>query len=163
MSLASMPSFDCSAKKQRLRYISVENSTKITSTIITTTKVVQQPSHLSESVNIDESEVEALLGNNLEAAEMDFDKENEADSATALDNIRAIQCPFNKEDIEFWFSQLEDQLTLIGVKKQWTKKIALVRFLPAEVQSEVKSLLTLKQSTAGTDIYFKIKKQLLKI
>ena len=89
---------------------------------------------------------------------MDFDKENEADSATALDNIRAIQCPFNKEDIEFWFSQLEDQLTLIGVKKQWTKKIALVRFLPAEVQSEVKSLLTLKQSTAGTDIYFKIKK-----
>ena len=94
---------------------------------------------------------------------MDFDKENEADSATALDNIRAIQCPFNKEDIEFWFSQLEDQLTLIGVKKQWTKKIALVRFLPAEVQSEVKSLLTLKQSMAGTDIYFKIKKQLLKI
>ena len=71
-------------------------------------------------------------------------------------------CPFNKADIEFWFSQLEDQLTLIGVKKQWTKKIALVRFLPPEIQSEVKSLLKLGQTAAGTDIYLRIKKQLLK-
>ena len=38
----------CSTKKQHLRYISVENSTKITSTTITTTKIVQQPSHLQQ-------------------------------------------------------------------------------------------------------------------
>ena len=53
---------------------------------------------------------------------VDFEAENADDSATAMDNLRSVQCPFNKADIEFWFSQLEDQLTLIGVKKQWTKK-----------------------------------------
>ena len=69
---------------------------------------------------------------------VDFERENVDDDEKAMDNLRSVQCPFNKEDIEFWFSQLEDQLTLIGVKKQWTKKIALVRFLPAEIQIQVK-------------------------
>ena len=94
---------------------------------------------------------------------VDFDQENAEDSATAMDNLRTVLCPFNKEDIEFWFSQLEDQLTLIGVKRQWTKKIALVRFLPPDIQISVKSLLKLSQTAAGTDIYFRIKKQLLKL
>ena len=94
---------------------------------------------------------------------VDFDKENEEDSKTAMDNLRTVQCPFNKEDIEFWFSQLEDQLTLIGVKKQWTKKIALVRFLPPDIQIEVKSLLKMQQTAAGDDIYLKIKTRLLKL
>ena len=43
----SLP-YESSAKKQHLRYISVENSTKITSTTITTTKIVRQPSHLQQ-------------------------------------------------------------------------------------------------------------------
>ena len=94
---------------------------------------------------------------------VDFDQENVDDSATAMDNLRSVQCPFNKADIVFWFSQLEDQLTLIGVKKQWTKKIALVRFLPPEIQTEVKSLLKLGQTAAGENIYFRIKTQLLKL
>ena len=94
---------------------------------------------------------------------VDFDQQNEDDSATALDNLRTVQCPFNKEDIEFWFSQLEDQLTLIGVKKQWTKKIALVRFLPPDIQTQVKSLLKLGQTAAGADIYIRLKRQLLKL
>ena len=89
----------------------------------------------------------------------DFEVQNEDDSNTALENLRTVHCPFNKDDIEFWFSQLEDQLTLIGVKKQWTKKIALVRFLPPEMQNEVKSLLVLKQTAAGADIYLRIKQR----
>ena len=52
---------------------------------------------------------------------------------------------------------------MIGVKKQWTKKIALVRFLPPEIQNEVKSLLKLGQTAAGTDIYLRIKQKLLKL
>ena len=113
---------------------------------------------ISEEI-LDES-TEDLLA---DATMVDFEAENADDSATAMDNLRSIHCPFNKEDLEFWFSQLEDQLTLIGVKKQWTKKIALVRFLPPEIQIEVKSLLTLKQTAAGTDIYLRIKNQLLKL
>ena len=109
-------------------------------------------------VSVPDSEVAELLG-----IMVDFDAENGDDSATAMDNLRSVQCPFNKGDIEFWFSQLEDQLTLIGVKKQWTKKIALVRFLPPDIQNEVKSLLKLGQTAAGTDIYLRIKKKLLKL
>jgi hypothetical protein len=115
--------------------------------------------------DIDEEVSEDILDKTAEeeVIMVDFDQENVDDSATAMDNLRSVQCPFNKGDIVFWFSQLEDQLTLIGVKKQWTKKIALVRFLPPEIQSEVKSLLKLGQTAAGNDIYFRIKKQLLKL
>ena len=94
---------------------------------------------------------------------VDFDAENAEDSASAMDNLRSVHCPFNKSDIEFWFSQLEDQLTLIGVKRQWTKKIALSRFLPPEIQTEVKSLMKLSQTAAGNEIYLKIKTRLLKL
>ena len=110
-----------------------------------------------------ESVSESILDEEEEPIMVDFDAENADDSATAMDNLRSVQCPFNKSDIEFWFSQLEDQLTIIGVKKQWTKKIALVRFLPPEIQSEVKSLLKLGQTAAGTDIYLRIKQKLLKL
>ena len=96
---------------------------------------------------------EDILDNSLDEENavimVDFDRENAEDSATAMDNLRSVQCPFNKADIVFWFCQLEDQLTLVGVKKQWTKKIALVRFLPPEIQNEVKSLLKLQQTAAG--------------
>ena len=119
------------------------------------------PDIFEESELVEEASEDLL---DIQEIEMvDFDQENAEDSATAMDNLRSVQCPFNKGDIEFWFSQLEDQLTLIGVKKQWTKKIALVRFLPPEIQNQVKSLLKLGQTAAGTDIYFRIKKQLLKM
>ena len=121
------------------------------------------PDILSGDTDTEVEVSEDILNDNSVAEMVDFDQENENDSATATDNLRSVQCPFNKEDIEFWFSQLEDQLTLIGVKKQWTKKIALVRFLPPEIQNQVKSLLKLGQTAAGTDIYFRIKKQLLKL
>ena len=91
---------------------------------------------------------EDILEDEEVAIMVDFDQENAEDSATAMDNLRSVQCPFNKRDIEFWFSQLEDQLTLIGVKKQWTKKMGWVRFLPPEIQNEVKSLLKLGQTAA---------------
>ena len=97
------------------------------------------------------------------AAPVAFEAENGTDDAKAMDNLRTVVCPFNKDDIEFWFSQLEDQMTLIGVKAQWTKKVALVRFLPPEIQSEVKSLLKLNQVAAGNDIYFRIKKELFEL
>ena len=127
-----------------------------------------------EETYVSDSEIEDLLGdtNNLINPEdmapdpppvVAFEAENGADEAKAMDNLRTVQCPFNKEDIAFWFSQLEDQLTLIGVKAQWTKKIALVRFLPPEIQSEVKSLLKLNQVAAGDDIYMRIKAELLEL
>ena len=53
------------------------------------------------------------------------------------------------------------QLTLIEVKSQWLKRLALQRFLPVEIRHEVKELLILGKTEAGTDIYKKIKLELL--
>ena len=97
----------------------------------------------------------------LEDETMDFEKENGTDGDKALDKLSGLNIPFNKSDIEFWFSNVEGRLELIGVKSQWLKRMALLQLLPAEVQEEVKSLFKLQKSQAGTEIYFKIKKELL--
>ena len=90
-----------------------------------------------------------------------FDVENGTDSEKALDKLHSIKVPFDKEDIEFWFSELEGQLEVIGVKSQWLKRIALQQFLPVEIRTEVKSLLKLTKANCGTDIYKKIKGELM--
>ena len=93
----------------------------------------------------------------------DFEAENGEDGEKAMDNLRAVQCPFNKEDLDFWFSEFEGQLEVIEVKSQWTKKTALQRFLPNEIKMEVKGLLQLKKSAAGDDIYLRLKNELLEL
>ena len=93
----------------------------------------------------------------------DFDTENGVDGKSALSDLKAVICPFIKDDIEFWFGQLEGQLEVIEIKSQWLKRIAIQRFLPPEIQTEVKSLLTLSKTAAGADIYLKIKTELLEL
>ena len=91
----------------------------------------------------------------------DFEKENGTDGDKALDKLSGLNIPFNKNDIEFWFSNVEGRLELIQVKSQWLKRMALLQLLPAEVQEEVKSLFKLSKTQAGTEIYLKIKKELM--
>ena len=91
----------------------------------------------------------------------DFDKEDGTDGKGAMSELKGVQCPFMKDDIEYWFRQLEGQLEIIEVKSQWLKRLALQRFLPVEIQSEVKSLFTLTKTAAGNDIYLRIKKELV--
>ena len=93
----------------------------------------------------------------------DFDVENGQDGEKAIEKLGGVQCPFSKSDIEFWFSQLETQLTLVEVKSQWLKRIAVQRFLPVEVQEEVRGLLTIKKTAAGNDIYKRIKAELIEL
>ena len=50
-----------------------------------------------------------------------------------------------------------------GVKSQWLKRSVLVKNLPPKVQADVMSLLILKQTEAPTDIYKKIKTEVLRI
>ena len=64
----------------------------------------------------------------------DFDVENGTDGDKALDKLGSVRCPFNKNDIEFWFTQVESQLEVIGVKSQWVKRLALCGLLPVEIQ-----------------------------
>ena len=52
-------------------------------------------------------------------------------------------------------------MEIIEVKSQWTKRIALQRFLPAEIKQEIKTLLKVQKANAGTDIYKRIKTKLI--
>ena len=90
-----------------------------------------------------------------------FDTENETDGDKVMDKLSGIQCPFNKSDINFWFTEFECQMEVIEVKAQWTKRVALQRFLPIEIKEDVKTLLQLQKNQAGNDIYFRIKSELL--
>ena len=117
-----------------------------------------------DEVSVAESEIEYLLAddstNPVNAME-DFETENGVDGEKVMDKLGSIKCEFTKDDIEFWFSELETQLEVIEVKSQWTKRIALQRFLPADIKQEVKSLLVIQKAQAGNDIYKRIKAELL--
>ena len=94
---------------------------------------------------------------------MDFDRENGTDGDKAVEKLSTIHCPFSLTDLEFWFSELEGQLEMIEVKAQWTKTMALRRFLPPEIKEEVKTLLKLSKTNAGDNIYHRIKQELLEL
>ena len=109
---------------------------------------------------IAEDEVEDILADS--GDEMaDFDQEDGTDGAKAIEKLSTLQCPFNKEDLEFWFSELEGQLEMIEVKAQWTKIMALRRLLPVEIKEEVKSILKLTKTQAGVNIYHRCKLELM--
>ena len=116
----------------------------------------------------DDSEIEILsaeeesrlLAEDIDIMAESFEVENGTDGDKAVEKLGTLQCPFSK-DIRFWFSQLETQLEIIGVKSQWVKRLALQRILPIEIQEDVKSLLMLSKANAGTDIYLKLKTELV--
>ena len=94
----------------------------------------------------------AILNDNSDEVIMNFDQENGADGDKAIEKVSNLACPYNKNDVEFWFMTLESQLELIEVRSQWLKRMALLRVLPIEVQEEVKALLMIPKASAGTDI-----------
>ena len=92
---------------------------------------------------------------------VNFDIENSVDGDKAIDKLNTVVCPFDKDDIEYWFSELEMQLALIDVKSQWLKRLAVQRFLPVEIRHEVRDLMLIQKADAGNDIYKKIKTELI--
>ena len=94
---------------------------------------------------------------------IDFEDENAANGDKALEYSRTLIMPFNKSDIAFWFTQIENEMFTCTIKSQWMKRVVLVKNLPPEVQNDVKSLLVLKQSEAPADIYKQVKTELLRI
>ena len=113
-----------------------------------------------EGDSIAESEIESLLAEDIMA---DFDREDGTDGKEAMKNLATVSVAFDKEDLYFWFTQLEGQLEMIEVKSQWMKRLAMQKFLPLDYQTEIKSLLRLSKTEAGNDIYYKIKQELLEL
>ena len=113
----------------------------------------------SESVLIENVDELLDLSDNM----AEFDTINGTDGATAMENLKSVQCPFELSDIEYWFTEFELQLTLIDVQSQWLKRLALQRFLPPEIRQEVKTLFKLSKADAGNDIYKKCKTELIEL
>ena len=84
-----------------------------------------------DEISIADSEVSELLLDTEPVDKMvDSDAEDGADGASALSDLKSLGCPFNKEDIEFWFMTLEGQLEFIEVKSQWLKRIGCKNSFP---------------------------------
>ena len=94
---------------------------------------------------------------------MDFDMVDEADAAETLGKMAGIKVAWDPQDLEYWFGELEQQMELIQVKSQWTKRIILSNNLPREVKAEVKEILKKPKSAAPVNIYKGLKSKLLEL
>ena len=94
---------------------------------------------------------------------INYDVEDKDDGEKAADQARHIKLEFDVTDIKFWFAQLEDEMVLATIGRQWLKKTVLQRNLPIKQKEDVKSLLTLQKAEAGNNIYHRIKEELLRI
>ena len=94
---------------------------------------------------------------------VEFELEDGQDGAKASELGRQIKVEFSSSDIRFWFAEIEAEMTMATIKSQWLKKTVLQRNLPTKQKEDVKSLLTLNQIQAGTDIYLKLKNELIRI
>ena len=94
---------------------------------------------------------------------VDFDVEDGVDGEKAQDHARSIKVNFNQADIRFWFSQIEDEMSMATIKSQWLKRSVLARNLPDKQKEDVKAYLTLPKTQAGARIYLEIKNKLVKI
>ena len=73
----------------------------------------------------------------------EFEDVNGTDGKSVMEGLKSVQCPYERDDLEFWLTDFELQLTLIEVKSQWLKRLALQRFLPVEVRRNQRSVKTL--------------------
>ena len=94
---------------------------------------------------------------------VNFETENGQDGAKASELGRQIKVEFSVSDIKFWFAELEAEMVMATIKSQYLKKTVLQRNLPVIQKGDVKALLTLTQTEAGDDIYFRIKTELIRI
>ena len=94
---------------------------------------------------------------------VNFDAEDKEDGADAATQARHIKVEFDPADVRFWFAQLEDEMVMAGVNRQWLKKTILQRNLPVKQKEDVKSYFTLQKADAGAHIYLDIKKELIRI
>ena len=96
------------------------------------------------------------------ATMVNFDMKNEENDEDAMKNLGQIKIKWNKDDPDYFFTLLETELQIFGIKKQFTKRQALVRNLPEDVALEFKSLVCLQEDKAGERPYKTLKDALLK-
>ena len=93
---------------------------------------------------------------------VNYDQQNEADDANAISNARDVKIPFNKNDIQLWFSLIESKMQFAGLKKQWSKRQVLIQLIPSEYHNDFKHFLVLQEAEAGNNAYYTLKTAMVK-
>ena len=97
---------------------------------------------------------------------VNFEDEDGVDEPRAMqdasNDLRSFE--FNKEDLLFYFNQIEGKMCAAGVRSNYTKFRVLSNIIPTFVTNEVKSLLR-KQATdfPNRDAYKQLKTEILRI
>ena len=98
----------------------------------------------------------------IEITMTNFDEENKDNGADAMKNLGQIKIKWSAERPEFFFTQLETELQIFSILKQFTKRQALIRCLPEEVAIEFMHLIGLQEDKCGDKPYKVLKTALLK-
>ena len=91
-----------------------------------------------------------------------FDEQNEDNGADAMKNLGQIKVSWDSEDPQYFFQKLETELQIFEIKKQFTKRQALIRLLPDTVGKEFKHLINLQETEAGASAYKTLKTAIIK-
>ena len=92
---------------------------------------------------------------------MAYDMANGTDAKDAQAKSSGLKVDFDRQDVEFWFEQLEMHMFGCGLAAQWTNRMVLHKMLPPDIVSEIKDLLRKNQASAGETPYKDIKDSLL--
>ena len=113
---------------------------------------------------IEAAEAAAAAARAAELANMtNYDAEDKDDKDKAQELARSVKIEFDPNNIKFWFAQLEDEMEMAGIGKQWLKKSVLQRNLPTKIKEDVMGFLQLQKAEAGAHIYLDIKNELIRI
>ena len=63
----------------------------------------------------------AIMPNEV-AAEVDFEDEAGEDGAKAMEYSRSIKMEYSPDKVEFWFTQIENEMYTCEIKSQWLKR-----------------------------------------
>ena len=66
------------------------------------------------------------MPNEENAVEVDFEDENGQNGAKALEYSRSLKLEYNPDEVEFWFTQIENEMYTCEIKSQWMKRSILV-------------------------------------
>merc|ERR1712102_110279 len=95
-----------------------------------------------------------------------FDTIDAVDGADSLGKLSQVKVPWDPEDVEYWFTELELQIELFSIKSQWVKRVILANNLPENVRSQLKDILKVQKSQLNENnklIYKILKAKVLKL
>ena len=166
MSTEEDTSIEAEKKKLRARSLVAE----VTDRLHKQCQVNSNPTEGEEIVvegHVAEDPDNLKVGNEPDIMAQDYDAENGVDKADALSKaINGMKglTAFDPNDIHFFFNQVEIKMQAHGVLKQFTKLQVLTTVLPQSVLSEIKPLLSKKESEfVNNDAYLQVKTEIIRI